>query len=47
VSSANLTAFALELNMELGVLVRGGPAPRRVREHFDRMIRAGILVEVK
>jgi phosphatidylserine/phosphatidylglycerophosphate/cardiolipin synthase-like enzyme len=47
VSSANLTAFALELNMELGVLVRGGPTPRRVREHFERMIREGILVEIR
>jgi cardiolipin synthase A/B len=27
VSSANMTGHALELNMELGVLIRGGPAP--------------------
>jgi len=43
VSSANLTSYALELNMELGVLVTGGDAPRRVREHFEELIRRGIL----
>lgn len=43
VSSANMTGNALELNMELGVLVRGGEAPRRVREHFEELGRRGVL----
>ncbi len=43
VSSANLTEFALELNMELGVRVERGDAPRRVREHFADLIRRGVL----
>ena len=45
VSSANLTEYALELNMELGVLVRGGSVPRRILEHFDDLMRMGILLE--
>jgi phosphatidylserine/phosphatidylglycerophosphate/cardiolipin synthase-like enzyme len=45
-SSANLTEFALTLNMEMGLLVRGGHLPRRVAEHFDGLIRAGLLVRV-
>jgi phosphatidylserine/phosphatidylglycerophosphate/cardiolipin synthase-like enzyme len=44
VSSANLTGDALELNMELGVLVTGGDAPGRVRDHFLELIRRGVLV---
>ena len=44
VSSANLTAYAMESNMELGVLIRGGPVPVRIAEIFDRLIVDGILV---
>ena len=43
VSSANLTAYALTLNMELGLLVTGGNAPRAVTDHFTRLIGQGIL----
>lgn len=43
VSSANLTAYALTLNMELGLLVRGGAAPRAVADHFTRLIAQGVL----
>jgi phosphatidylserine/phosphatidylglycerophosphate/cardiolipin synthase-like enzyme len=46
VSSANLTAFALTLNMELGLLVRGGMAPRAVADHFTRLITHGVLESV-
>jgi len=46
VSSANLTAYALILNMELGVLVRGGSLPQQVHNHFDRLIQNGILVRI-
>lgn len=44
VSSANLTDAALGLNMELGVLVRGGETPGKVRRHFDALIADGHLV---
>jgi hypothetical protein len=33
-----LTESAMERNMELGLLVRGGPVPERVQTHFDRLI---------
>jgi phosphatidylserine/phosphatidylglycerophosphate/cardiolipin synthase-like enzyme len=46
VSSANLTEFAVSINMELGVLVGGGPAPKRVAEHVRGLIAAGVLAEV-
>jgi len=45
-SSANLTEYAFTVNMELGVLVRGGSWPRQVEEHFDGLIGAGSLVRV-
>lgn len=46
ISSANLTEQALSINMELGVLIRGGPLPREVAEHFRRLILMGELERV-
>lgn len=43
VSSANLTEFALTLNIELGLLVRGGDTPSRVQRHFEELILRGDL----
>ncbi len=43
VSSANLTAYAMEANMELGVLIRGGLVPRRIATHFEHLISQGVL----
>jgi phosphatidylserine/phosphatidylglycerophosphate/cardiolipin synthase-like enzyme len=43
ITSANLTEFAMNLNMELGVLIRGGELPGQVRAHFERLIGAGAL----
>ena len=43
VTSANLTGFALAINMELGLLVDGGPVPRRLQAHFDALIASGVL----
>lgn len=42
-SSANLTEYAFNLNMEMGVLVTGGVLPSRVEQHFDGLIRSGTL----
>lgn len=43
VSSANLTEFALSLNIELGLLVSGGEAPARVQRHLEELITRGDL----
>ncbi len=43
VTSANLTEFALELNMELGLLVRGESVPASLQDHFGALISRGIL----
>ena len=43
VSSANLTDYALEANMELGLLV-GGVIPGRLAAHFDQLVLRGELV---
>jgi cardiolipin synthase A/B len=43
VSSANLTGSALALNMELGLLLRGGPVPAQTGHHFRELIRMGVL----
>ena len=37
ITSANLTSAALERNMELGVLVRGGDVPGRLRAHLEAL----------
>lgn len=45
-SSANLTQQAFTINMELGMLVRGGTMPKRVEWQFDRLIQSGQLKQV-
>jgi len=42
VSSANLTDHALETNMELGLVVKGG-VPSRLAAHFDQLVVRGEL----
>jgi phosphatidylserine/phosphatidylglycerophosphate/cardiolipin synthase-like enzyme len=46
ISSANLTEYAMTLNMELGVLIHGGELPARVEQHFERLIQTGVLRQV-
>jgi cardiolipin synthase len=43
ISSANLTAYALDANMELGLVVRGDAIPERIARHFRQLIRDGVL----
>jgi phosphatidylserine/phosphatidylglycerophosphate/cardiolipin synthase-like enzyme len=43
VSSANLTGFALRLNMELGLLIDGGDLPACVAAHFDALLAEKVL----
>jgi hypothetical protein len=45
VSSADLTDYALEANMELGLLV-SGMLPGRLAAHFDELMFRGELVAV-
>jgi len=46
VSSANFTEHAMELNMELGLLIHGGDFPEQVARHFAGLITAGVLRRV-
>ncbi len=46
VTSANLTEHAITENMELGLLVRGGIIPRRLRDHFRELIATRILTRI-
>lgn len=43
VSSANLTEFAFDKNIELGVIITGGDQPKSVRRYYDELIREGHL----
>ncbi len=43
VTSANLTGSALDENLEVGVLIRGGPSPRRLFDHFHALISSGVM----
>lgn len=45
-SSANLTQQAFTINMELGVLIRGGTLPARVERQFEQLIAQRELVVV-
>lgn len=42
-SSANLTEYAMNLNIELGALIYGGTEPETVATQFERMIAEGTL----
>jgi cardiolipin synthase len=46
ISSANLTEYALNLNMELGLLVRGGDLPGRLFGHLRRLMNENVLVSI-
>jgi cardiolipin synthase A/B len=43
VGSANLTGRAMETNLECGILIRGGPQPRAIRDHITGLYAAGLL----
>lgn len=45
-SSANLTDYAFTLNMELGILIRGGTIPGKVERHFGELIAQGVLKQI-
>lgn len=43
VSSANLTEYAMKLNMEMGLLIRGTALPLRVARHLSWLVESGTL----
>lgn len=43
ITSANLTSAALERNMELGLLVRGGDVPKRLHAHLDALVTTEVI----
>ncbi len=43
VSSANLTGYAMTLNMEMGLLVHGGALPAQVEAHLERLVERGVF----
>ena len=46
VTSANLSRAAMERNMELGVLVRGGSLPEKLDRHLAALVATGIVKRV-
>jgi cardiolipin synthase len=46
ISSANLTGYAMEKNMEAGVLIRGGDLPRSLHRHLKALETTGVIKEV-
>ena len=46
ISSANLTGAAMDRNMELGILVRGGHIPEQLAEHLEALSHSEIVVPV-
>jgi len=42
-TSANLTGYAMEKNMEAGVLITGGAIPRSLHDHLNALITTGIV----
>jgi phosphatidylserine/phosphatidylglycerophosphate/cardiolipin synthase-like enzyme len=47
VSSANLTQSGVAKNIEAGLLVRGGTAPRRAAEHVAELKARGVLTRLR
>ncbi|GAA2138808.1 DISARM system phospholipase D-like protein DrmC [Glycomyces algeriensis] len=46
VTSANFTTSGLERNLEAGLLVKGGSAPKRAAEHLKALVRSGHLTRI-
>jgi cardiolipin synthase len=46
VTSANLTKYALEKNIEAGVLIHGGPLPEELAMHLEYLIKTKVVERV-
>lgn len=46
ITSANLTKAAMDNNMELGVLIRGGNVPRELDRHLNALISTNVIKKI-
>jgi phosphatidylserine/phosphatidylglycerophosphate/cardiolipin synthase-like enzyme len=46
ITSANLTKAALDNNMELGILVRGGNLPEQLEKHLHALVATGVIAKI-
>lgn len=46
ITSANLTGYAMEKNMELGLLINGGTIPGLISEHLKALVDTKVLNEI-
>ncbi|SYZ72212.1 Phospholipase D/Transphosphatidylase (fragment) [Candidatus Zixiibacteriota bacterium] len=46
ISSANLTEAAMDLNMEMGIVIRGSEVPSIIHDHFNSLISKGVISRV-
>ena len=46
VTSANLTGAAMDNNMELGLLVKGGGVPARLSDHLSALVTEMIIQKI-
>lgn len=46
ISSANLTDYAMNINMEMGVLIQDSDLAIKIEEHFNELIMSGTLAEI-
>jgi phosphatidylserine/phosphatidylglycerophosphate/cardiolipin synthase-like enzyme len=47
ITSANLTGKAMNENMELGILINGGPVPKQLSDHLYALVTEKIIIEIK
>ena len=46
ITSANLTGYAMDQNMEAGVLISGAPLPEQLHRHLEALAVTGVIVPV-
>lgn len=46
ITSANLTGYAMDQNMEAGVLISGAPLPEQLHRHLEALVVEGVIVRV-
>ena len=46
ITSANLTGYAMEKNMEAGVLLRGGDIPRALMLHLNSLVETNVISKI-
>ena len=44
--SAKFTDYAMNLNMEMGILIQGGSLPNQVEKHFEDLINQKTIVDL-